>query len=88
MADIELVDLEVIARYSLAIRQASAPALFSVALMDTICPPSTVYAAYNAYGSERSDVAKEIRVYPFNNHEGGLAFQSAEQLRWLAGWLS
>ena len=30
-----------------------AKALFSVALMDTICPPSTVYAAYNALASGR-----------------------------------
>ena len=29
-------------------RRAAAPALFSVGLMDLICPPSTVYAAYNA----------------------------------------
>lgn len=62
--------------------RASAPALFSVALMDTICPPSTVYAAYNAYGG-----AKEIRSYPFNDHEGGAEYHEAEQLRWLAGVL-
>ena len=48
-------------------KRASAPALFSVALMDKICPPPTVYAAYHAYGG-----AKEIVVYPFNDHEGGL----------------
>ena len=47
-------------------RRASAPALFSVGLMDLICPPSTVYAAFNAYGGP-----KEIREYPFNDHEGG-----------------
>ena len=34
-------------------RRARAPALFSVALMDETCPPSTVYAAYNAYGGPR-----------------------------------
>ncbi len=43
-----------------------AQALFSVGLMDTVCPPSTVFAAYNAVTTP-----KEIRVYPFNNHEGG-----------------
>lgn len=32
-------------------RRATAPAMFSVALMDTVCPPSTVFAAYNHYGS-------------------------------------
>jgi cephalosporin-C deacetylase len=42
-----------------------ARALFSVGLMDTICPPSTVYAAYNYVTSE-----KDIRIYPYNNHEG------------------
>jgi len=61
---------------------ATAPALFSVARMDTICPPSTVYAAYNAYAGE-----KEIRVYPYNDHEGGQTFQQVEQLRWLASRL-
>ncbi|MDA8427568.1 MAG: alpha/beta fold hydrolase [Treponema sp.] len=52
-----------------------APALFSVALMDTICPPSTVYAAYNWHGGP-----KELRVYPYNNHEGGGTFQTREKL--------
>jgi cephalosporin-C deacetylase len=60
-------------------RTARAPALFSVALMDQICPPSTVYAAYNAYAGP-----KEIRVYAYNDHEGGQTFQLGEQLRWLA----
>jgi cephalosporin-C deacetylase len=59
-------------------RRSSAPALFSVALMDQICPPSTVFAAYNAYGGP-----KEITVYPFNDHEGGEAHQQREQLAWV-----
>lgn len=63
-------------------RLADAPALFSVALMDEVCPPSTVYAAYNSYGGD-----KEMRVYPFNGHEGGQGFQEAEQLRWLEKYL-
>ncbi|MCX4966513.1 acetylxylan esterase [Streptomyces sp. NBC_00654] len=54
----------------------SAPALFSVALQDQTCPPSTVFAAYNAYRGE-----KEIEVYPFNGHEGGAMYQEAVQLR-------
>lgn len=58
--------------------RATAPALFSVALMDATCPPSTVYAAYNHYAG-----TKEIRVWPYNGHEGGQGFQTAEQLRWL-----
>jgi cephalosporin-C deacetylase len=60
-------------------RRATAPALFSVAHMDQTCPPSTVYAAYHAYGGP-----KQIRDYPFNDHEGGDIFQKVEQLRWLA----
>ncbi|MER3483666.1 MAG: acetylxylan esterase, partial [Meiothermus sp.] len=57
-----------------------AKALFSVGLMDDICPPSTVYAAYNHYMGP-----KEIRVYPYNNHEGGESFQTLEKLRFLRG---
>jgi cephalosporin-C deacetylase len=60
-------------------RRATAPALFSVGLMDEICPPSTVYAAYNHYGGG----PKEIREYPFNDHEGGGGFHDVEKLRWL-----
>jgi cephalosporin-C deacetylase len=60
-------------------RRASAPALFSVALMDETCPPSTVYAAYNAYAG-----AKEIVTYPYNDHECGEAFHKVRQAAWLA----
>jgi cephalosporin-C deacetylase len=59
--------------------RASAPALFSVALMDEICPPSTVYAAYNHYAGP-----KEISEYPFNDHEGGAGFHDVVKMRWLA----
>jgi cephalosporin-C deacetylase len=65
-------------------RRATAPALFSVGLMDPICPPSTVYAAYNHYGAIAGGVDKEIEVYPFNEHEGGGGHQFARQLPWLA----
>lgn len=61
------------------VARAQAPALLSVALMDTVCPPSTVYAAYHAYAG-----AKELRTYPFNDHEGGQFHHEAVQLRWLA----
>ena len=61
-------------------RQATAPALFSVAVMDDICPPSTVYGAYNAYGGGD----KSIIEYEFNNHEGGGPFQERAQMDWLA----
>ncbi len=59
--------------------RATAPGLFSVALMDPICPPSSVYAAYNRYGGE-----KRIVEYPFNEHEGGQGFHEQVKLRWLA----
>ena len=59
-------------------RRSTAPALFSVALMDETCPPSTVYAAFNGYGGP-----KEICVYHYNKHEGGGAFHQARQLAWL-----
>jgi len=58
--------------------RATAPALFSVGLMDPICPPSTVYAAYNAYAGP-----KQIRVYPFNGHEGGGPAHDVEVLDFL-----
>ena len=59
-------------------RWATAPALFSVGLMDLICPPSTVFAAYNWYGGP-----KEIREYAFNDHEGGEGFHEVAKLHWL-----
>ena len=60
-------------------RQAKAAALFSVAVMDDICPPSTVYGAFNAYAG----ADKTILEYEFNNHEGGGPFQDREQMNWL-----
>lgn len=56
-----------------------APALFSVALEDQTCPPSTVFAAYNAWANGE----KRIEVYDFNDHEGGGPYQQAAQLDWL-----
>ena len=60
--------------------RSAASALFSVGLMDTICPPSTVFAAYNAFAG----ADKTITEYGFNDHEGGGAFQERAQLAWLA----
>ncbi|QYN32261.1 acetylxylan esterase [Pseudonocardia sp. DSM 110487] len=64
-------------------KRAAAPALFSVALMDLICPPSTVYAAFNNYGANHHTVDKEIEVYRYNDHEGGESYQRQAQIRWL-----
>jgi cephalosporin-C deacetylase len=69
-------------------RAATAPALYSVALMDDICPPSTVFASFNAYGSgtagsSGTGAAKDIEVYRFNNHEGGQEHHWIRQLEFL-----
>lgn len=65
-------------------RRAQADALFSVALMDPVCPPSTVFAAYNHYGTAAARLPRtEITEYSFNQHEGGQAYQVVEQLRFL-----
>lgn len=58
--------------------RATAPALFSIAMMDDICPPSTCFTAYNRYAGP-----KEVRVYEFNGHEGGTQHHQAEQLAWV-----
>ncbi|MFD9127791.1 acetylxylan esterase [Kitasatospora sp. NPDC059571] len=58
--------------------RAGAPALFSVGLMDPVCPPSTVFASYHRYGGP-----KEIEVWRFGDHGGGLAPQRRRQLEWL-----
>ena len=62
-------------------RRATAPALFSVALLDVTCPPSTVFAAFNRYDG----ATREIEVYTHNDHEGGQAYQWLAQTRFLAG---
>jgi len=58
--------------------RSQAKALFSTALMDQVCPPSTVFAAYNHWAGE-----KDIKVYPYNGHEGGGSYQTAEKLKFL-----
>jgi cephalosporin-C deacetylase len=58
--------------------RAICPALFSVGLRDEVCPPSTVYAAFNAYGGP-----KRMSVYAFNGHEGGGARQEEQQFRFV-----
>jgi cephalosporin-C deacetylase len=58
--------------------RATAPALFSVGLMDEVCPPSTVFAAYNHYAAE-----KRIEVYPYNGHENGEEFQSQKTVEFV-----
>jgi cephalosporin-C deacetylase len=60
--------------------RAQANALFSTALMDMTCPPSTVFAAYNHYAGP-----KQIKVYRYNNHEGGEGYQAVERIKFLNG---
>ena len=61
-------------------KRAGMPALFSTSLMDQICPPSTVFAAYNHWKGK-----KQISTYTFNGHEGGEGYQFLEQLDFLKG---
>ena len=62
----------------------SARAFYSVGLMDTVCPPSTVFASFNHVPGQ-----KEIREYYFNNHEGGGTQHQVEKIRFLRDlWLT
>jgi cephalosporin-C deacetylase len=54
------------------------PARYSVALMDPVCPPSTVFAAFNHYAGP-----KEIRVWPFNGHESGGPLDQLDNLTYV-----
>ena len=63
--------------------RATAPALISLALMDRVCPPSTVWAAHRSYGGPA-----DLAVYPFNDHEGGQVHHWRRQLTWLSGVLA
>jgi cephalosporin-C deacetylase len=49
---------------ALLARRITARCLLSVGLMDEICPPSTVFAAYNEITA-----GKDIAVHPFTGHE-------------------
>jgi len=60
--------------------RSKAPALFSVGLMDDVCPPPTVFAAYNHYAAP-----KQMVTWAYNQHEGGQAYQDAEKLKFLRG---
>lgn len=54
------------------------PALYSVGLMDLVCPPRTVFAAANLHRAKH-----EISVYPYAGHEGGEFNQVLRQLAFL-----
>jgi cephalosporin-C deacetylase len=59
-------------------KRASAPAFFSVALMDPVCPPSTVFGAVNNYAG-----SKQLTVWPYNGHEAGGIDDDVLALDWL-----
>jgi cephalosporin-C deacetylase len=46
--------------------------------MDDVCPPSTVYSAYNAWLGP-----KQIEEYPFGDHLGGDSWHELAELEWL-----
>jgi cephalosporin-C deacetylase len=71
-AALQYVDTAVLAAHG------QAPSLWSVAVRDTVCPPSTVFAAHNRYGGPA-----EMAVWEWNEHEGGAAHQLLEQVAWL-----
>ncbi|MEJ1089085.1 acetylxylan esterase [Microbacterium sp. Mu-80] len=60
-------------------KRANMPALFSAAMLDQTCPPSTVYAARNHWAG-----SADIVDYHFNGHEGGLGLQWERQAAFLA----
>jgi len=59
-------------------RRAHTPALFSAALMDATCPPSTVQGAFQAYAGPR-----QLLLWEFNGHEGGGILDEARALDFL-----
>ncbi|UVJ38986.1 acetylxylan esterase [Arthrobacter sp. CJ23] len=48
------------------VERATAPALFSAALKDMVCPAPTVYSAHDAYAGEKS-----LNLWKYSGHEGG-----------------
>ena len=59
-------------------KRASAPALFSVALMDRSARRRRCTRRITRTAARRKSV-----VYPFNDHEGGLSHQRLTQIKWL-----
>ncbi|MEV1147235.1 acetylxylan esterase, partial [Micromonospora sp. NPDC049799] len=59
-------------------RRCHLPARYSVALMDEIVPPSTVFAAVNAHAGPA-----ELSVWRYNGHEAGGIDDDAAALRFL-----
>jgi len=64
-------------------KRATAASLYSVGLMDDICPPATVFASHNSWAGDSA-----IEVYEFNNHEGGQGYHWVRQAAWLKALLA
>jgi cephalosporin-C deacetylase len=58
-------------------KRATTPALFTAALMDPICPPSSVYGAFNNYVGD-----KDITLWQYNGHEGGGTDDEIRAVHW------
>jgi cephalosporin-C deacetylase len=61
-------------------RRGQVPLRMTVALADSIVPPSTVFAAYNNYAGAE----KFLKVWEFNGHEGGEDDDDAEAVHFFA----
>ncbi len=61
--------------------------LWSVALWDDVCPPSTVFAAYHHCPVPIDEDRKQIAIYPYNKHEGGGGIHKERQIAWLSNAL-
>lgn len=75
-AALAYVDCAVLAEH------ASCPAIFATGGRDLVCPPSTGYAAFNAWAGP-----KVMHHYPYNGHEGGEGHHERAKLAWLADLL-
>jgi cephalosporin-C deacetylase len=64
-------------------KRANAPACFSVALMDAVCPPSSIFGAVNNYAGD-----KKLTVWPYNGHEAGGIDDDVVALTWLRDLLN
>ncbi|GGN96685.1 acetylxylan esterase [Actinoplanes lobatus] len=65
-------------------RRITAPAILSAALMDDVCPPSGVFAAYHAIPGDN----KHIEVYEWDGHEGGRSYFDVTALEFVDDRLS
>jgi len=61
--------------------QIRCPVLMDVGLQDDVCPPSSVYAAFNKIAAP-----KEMKVYPYHNH-GRVEDLWEDKLRWVHHYL-